>query len=77
MEAASTGRRQTARERVLEILADHPEGLSKKALREKLDANSGVYRRLLDKMEDNHEITITDEMMEWGLTRIVRVAEPS
>jgi hypothetical protein len=66
----------TARERALAALAEHPDGLSKNQLRDLLDVNAGVFRRLIMSMEDKDEITITEEHNpNWGPTKIVRAKE--
>lgn len=63
---------KTARERVLDALADKPEGLSKSRLRDLVGGNAGAFRRLLRSMEDMDEITITEETFSWGPTKMIR-----
>lgn len=65
-----------ARQRALDILREHAEtGLTKNQLREALEVNPGVYRRLIDSMISRGEITITEEdVPHWGPTKFIRAA---
>lgn len=65
----------TARERVIEILKENPEGLSKSRLRDRIGGNSGAFRRLVQSMEDRGEIVIeTIDDPNCGPTRIHKLA---
>lgn len=64
----------TARERVIKLLTENPDGMSKSELRRHIDGNAGAFRRLIASMEDKGEITITEEdRPNCGPTRVVRL----
>lgn len=73
----------TARQFVRQVLSENPEGFSKNELYRRIvehqgSCNTGAYRRLIQSMLDDGDITLTevDEPL-WGLTKWVRAAEPS
>lgn len=68
---------ETARQRALKLLRANAEtGMTKNQLREALEVNPGVFRRLIQSMEDKEEITITEqEVPHWGPTKFVRAAD--
>lgn len=73
----STVEVHTARQRALSILRANAEtGLTKNQLREALEVNPGVFRRLIQSMEDKGEVTVTEEEVpNWGPTKFVRASE--
>lgn len=67
-------RTQTARDRALDYLRKHADGVSKSELRREVGGNAGAFRRLIASMEDKDEIVITEEHRPTcGLTKVVRV----
>jgi hypothetical protein len=71
---ATSMTKPTARARALRALEEHPEGLSKSRLREIIEVNTGVWRRLILSMEVKGEVVITEEdVPQWGFTKIVRL----
>jgi DNA-binding IclR family transcriptional regulator len=75
MTAPTKPKANTARERALEVLREHPGGLSKSELRKEIGGNAGAFRRLIQSMEDKDEITITPEHRPTcGLTKVIRAA---
>lgn len=65
----------TTRERALEVLQDHPLGLSKSELYRHVGGNSGAFRRLVQSMVDKGEINIRDEnRASCGHTKVVTIA---
>lgn len=75
MSTEVTDREETARERALRTLREHPEGLSKNQLREAVGGNSGAFRRLVQSMEDRGEIVVfEEERPNCGLTKVHRAA---
>lgn len=47
---------KTVRERIVDALRDHPEGLSESALAKEVDANRGVVHKACDFLEDDGQI---------------------
>jgi len=75
MTAPTRIKSKTARERALDALREHPEGLSKSELRKEIGGNAGAFRRLIQSMIDKDEITVTEEHRPTcGLTKVHRIA---
>lgn len=67
---------KTARERVLEVLRESPNGVSKSELYRRIGGNTGAFRRLIMSMEGREEILITEEdRPSCGLTRVVTIPD--
>jgi hypothetical protein len=65
----------TARERALQALRDHPEGLSKSELRKIIGGNAGAFRRLIQSMIDKKEIAVFEEdRPTCGPTKVHKIA---
>lgn len=75
MEASLKTKALTARERALQALRDHPDGLSKSELRKEIGGNAGAFRRLIQSMIDREEIIVHEEHRPTcGLTKVHRLA---
>lgn len=62
---------KTARQRVIEELEAHPDGLSKSQLREAIGGNRGAFRRLIQNMIDRKEITVHEvDRPDCGFTKV-------
>jgi hypothetical protein len=49
---------KTVRERIVDVLRDHPEGLSESSLAKLVDANRGVVHKAAGALEADGKITI-------------------
>jgi hypothetical protein len=66
----------TARQRVIKALEEHPDGMSKRQLREHIGGNVGAFRRLIQNMLDRGEITVEEvDFPNWGPTKMHKLAE--
>lgn len=63
----------TARDRIIEALRQHPEGLSRRQLHQEVACNLGILRQQVASLESTGVITITEEDREYGPTRVHRL----
>lgn len=62
----------TTKDRVLAELEGEPEGLSKRELINRIGANPGLIRGILDRLQLDGAVTVTEEEREYGPTKICR-----
>lgn len=66
-------KKPTARERILEVLTDHPDGLTKRELIRRLGLERGHARGLFASMQVAGEITIEKVRQDGSIAHVCRI----
>lgn len=64
---------QTTRDKIIELLTDHPDGLSRKRLVAETGANQATVREVVNRLQKAGRVTVSKQDTTFGPTNIHRL----